>query len=232
MASATFRFYEELNDFLAPRHRRHDFDRACARAATVKHEIEALGVPHTEVELVLVNGESVGFDRIIRDGDRIAVYPKFEPVVLEAPHRMRDHRTSGGMRRIDERHRLLRNDHRRNEKENGAGRREPLRSDVHAGSTGGNRGPRRRQFVGMQLAARLPQRIGNLDPHEEAVQRQSAIVDVRRRLEHGERRGDRCVDHRLAVVVPSPGPQRCTLPAKIVRRVSPRLGGDSPKIHW
>jgi len=78
MARATFRFYEELNDFLAPRNRRHDFDRACARAATVKHEIEALGVPHTEVELVLVNGESVGFERIIRDGDRIAVYPKFE----------------------------------------------------------------------------------------------------------------------------------------------------------
>ncbi len=40
--------------------------------------IEALGVPHTEVELVLVNGESVGFGHPIRDGDRIAVYPKFE----------------------------------------------------------------------------------------------------------------------------------------------------------
>ena len=73
MARATFRFYEELNDFLAPRNRRHDLDRDCARAATVKHEIEALGVPHTEVELVLVNGESVGFERISRDGDRIAV---------------------------------------------------------------------------------------------------------------------------------------------------------------
>lgn len=78
MVRATFRFYEELNDFLAPQNRRHDFDRACARAATVKHEIEALGVPHTEVELVLVNGESVGFERIIGDGDRVAVYPKFE----------------------------------------------------------------------------------------------------------------------------------------------------------
>ncbi len=78
MTTANFRFYEELNDFLAPQHRRRSFERACARAATVKHEIEALGVPHTEVELVLVNGESVGFDRTIRDGDRISVYPKFE----------------------------------------------------------------------------------------------------------------------------------------------------------
>jgi uncharacterized protein with PIN domain len=90
MAQATFRFYEELNDFLAPRHRWHDFDRSCARAATVRHEIEALGVPHTEVELVLVNGESVGFEWIIRDGDRIAVYPKFETFDVSPLLRVRE----------------------------------------------------------------------------------------------------------------------------------------------
>ena len=78
MVTATFRFYEELNDFLPPARRSHEFDCACARAATTKHMIEALGVPHTEVELVLVNGESVGFDRLLKDGDRVAVYPKFE----------------------------------------------------------------------------------------------------------------------------------------------------------
>lgn len=76
--TAAFRFYEELNDFLAPEHRRCEFETRCARAATVKHMIEALGVPHTEVELVLVNGESVGFDRLLRDGDRVSVYPRFE----------------------------------------------------------------------------------------------------------------------------------------------------------
>jgi uncharacterized protein with PIN domain/sulfur carrier protein ThiS len=76
--TATFRFYEELNDFLPPARRKCEFSVPCARAATAKHMIEALGVPHTEVELVLVNGESVGFDRVLRDGDRIAVYPKFE----------------------------------------------------------------------------------------------------------------------------------------------------------
>jgi uncharacterized protein with PIN domain len=77
-ASATFRFYEELNDFLAPARRGHEFACRCARDATTKHMIEALGVPHTEVELVLVNGESVGFGRSLRDGDRVAVFPKFE----------------------------------------------------------------------------------------------------------------------------------------------------------
>lgn len=40
--------------------------------------IEALGVPHTEVELILLNGESVGFDFRLREGDRVAVYPTFE----------------------------------------------------------------------------------------------------------------------------------------------------------
>ncbi|WP_455230350.1 Mut7-C RNAse domain-containing protein [Geopseudomonas aromaticivorans] len=78
MVSATFRFYEELNDFLPPARRRQSFTCACARAATVKHMIESLGVPHTEVELILVNGESVGFERSILDGDRVAVYPRFE----------------------------------------------------------------------------------------------------------------------------------------------------------
>lgn len=78
MVTATFRFYEELNDFLPPERRRRAFDAACARAATTKHMIEALGVPHTEVELVLVNGETAGFDRLIAEGDRVAVYPKFE----------------------------------------------------------------------------------------------------------------------------------------------------------
>lgn len=78
MVTATFRFYEELNDFLPPARRRREFDAPCAQAASVKHMIEALGVPHTEVELVLVNGESVDFGRLLRDGDRVSVYPKFE----------------------------------------------------------------------------------------------------------------------------------------------------------
>ena len=61
MVTATFRFYEELNDFIAPERRRREFTVPCARAATTKHMIEALGVPHTEVELILLNGASVGF---------------------------------------------------------------------------------------------------------------------------------------------------------------------------
>ena len=52
--------------------------------------IEALGVPHTEVELILVNGESVGFDRLLRDGDRVAVYPRFESLDITPLLRVRE----------------------------------------------------------------------------------------------------------------------------------------------
>lgn len=91
MVTATFRFYEELNDFLAPDRRKREFTVPCARAATTKHMIEALGVPHTEVELILVNGESADFNRILRDGDRVAVYPRFEAMDITPLLRVREY---------------------------------------------------------------------------------------------------------------------------------------------
>jgi uncharacterized protein with PIN domain/sulfur carrier protein ThiS len=78
MPTATFRFYEELNDFLPASRRRQPLLTACADHATVKQAIEALGVPHTEVEVILVNGESVDFSHRVDEGDRVAVYPMFE----------------------------------------------------------------------------------------------------------------------------------------------------------
>jgi uncharacterized protein with PIN domain len=77
MAAARFRFYAELNAFIAPQFRYRDFSHACARDATAKHMIEALGVPHTEVGLALVNGEPGKLSYRLRDGDRISVYPHF-----------------------------------------------------------------------------------------------------------------------------------------------------------
>jgi len=82
MVCATFRFYDGLNDFLARERRGRAFDASCAREATTKHMIEALGVPHTEVELILVNGVSTGLDTLIEAGDRIAVYPRFSSLDL------------------------------------------------------------------------------------------------------------------------------------------------------
>ncbi len=91
MVVATFRFYEELNDFLPPLLRQRDFERPCSHAATVKHTLEALGVPHTVVELILINGESAGFEQILREGDRVAVYPTFEAFDITPLLQLRDH---------------------------------------------------------------------------------------------------------------------------------------------
>ncbi len=77
---ATFRFYAELNDFLAPDLRQRAFIHRFDGHPAVKDTIEALGVPHTEVDLVLVDGRSVGFAHPLRDGDRVAVYPMFEAI--------------------------------------------------------------------------------------------------------------------------------------------------------
>lgn len=90
MVTATFRFYQELNDFLPRERRQREFASRCARSATAKHMIEALGVPHTEVELILVNGESVGFDRLLADGDLVAVFPRFEAMDVTPLLRVRE----------------------------------------------------------------------------------------------------------------------------------------------
>jgi uncharacterized protein with PIN domain/sulfur carrier protein ThiS len=89
MPRATLRFYEELNDFL-PRHRRKtDFEVEIKGKRSIKDMIEALGVPHTEIDLILVNEKSVDFTYILQDGDRISVYPVFESLNIENVTRLR-----------------------------------------------------------------------------------------------------------------------------------------------
>ncbi len=89
MVTATFRFYEELNDFLPADRRKRQFAQTCARGATVKHVIEALGVPHTEVEVILANGASVDLSYVVRDGDFISAYPMFESLDVTPVLRVR-----------------------------------------------------------------------------------------------------------------------------------------------
>ena len=92
--SCQFRFYEELNDFL-PRHRRkQDIAYAFTAHPGIKDSIEALGVPHTEVDLIIVNGRSVGFEYQLQAGDHVAVYPVFEsfdiaPIIRLRPQPLR-----------------------------------------------------------------------------------------------------------------------------------------------
>ena len=89
MTTATFRFYEELNDFLPRERWKCEFSCRCADQATVKHAVETIGVPHTEIEVILVNGRSVGFDHRVEEGDRISVYPTFESLDVRPLLRLR-----------------------------------------------------------------------------------------------------------------------------------------------
>jgi uncharacterized protein with PIN domain len=78
MTDVSLRFYEELNDFLPPDRVKKEFTIPYRSQNSIKDMIESVGVPHTEVDLILVNGESVDFSYIVRPGDRISVYPVFE----------------------------------------------------------------------------------------------------------------------------------------------------------
>lgn len=89
MSEVHFRFYEELNDFLPVERRRREFPVAGRPRNSVKDMIESLGVPHTEIDLILVNGETVDFSYLVRPGDRISVYPEFESFDIQAVNRLR-----------------------------------------------------------------------------------------------------------------------------------------------
>lgn len=75
MPEVTFHFYAELNDFLPRQQRQVCFTHSFKERPSIKDTIEALGVPHPEVEAIAVNGKSVGFSYIIQDKDQISVYP-------------------------------------------------------------------------------------------------------------------------------------------------------------
>jgi uncharacterized protein with PIN domain len=80
MAQAFFRFYAELNDFLPRERRRRPVVYSLNGPVAVKHVIEALGIPHTEVALILANGRPVGFTYPVEPGDRLSVYPVFQEI--------------------------------------------------------------------------------------------------------------------------------------------------------
>jgi uncharacterized protein with PIN domain len=89
MYRVTVRFYEELNFFLPDHRKRRDFDITFPDRRSVKDLVESLNVPHPEIDLILINGESSSFDRIVEDGDRISVYPVFERLDITGVTRLR-----------------------------------------------------------------------------------------------------------------------------------------------
>lgn len=90
MLQAWFRFYEELNDFLPSLKRKTSFAYSFKGNPSVKDTIEALGIPHVEVDMIIVNGNPVDFSYKIKNEDQISVYPVFESMDISGVSPLRD----------------------------------------------------------------------------------------------------------------------------------------------
>ena len=74
-AHVDVRFFGDLDDLVAPWRRNHYSSVSVHAGTTVKDLVESLGVPHTEVDVIVVNGRSVGFDERVHEGDRVDAHP-------------------------------------------------------------------------------------------------------------------------------------------------------------
>jgi hypothetical protein len=83
------RFYAELNDFLPADKRQTAFRHPFEGTPSIKDTIEAIGVPHTEIDVILVNDRSVGFTHRLEGGERVSVYPTFERFDISDVTRLR-----------------------------------------------------------------------------------------------------------------------------------------------
>ena len=87
---AKFRFYEELNDFLSQDKKKILFTHCFECNPSIKDVIESMGVPHTEIDMILVNGISVNFFYQLKDKDVVSVYPVFESLDISNVTHLRE----------------------------------------------------------------------------------------------------------------------------------------------
>ena len=88
MREVSFRFYAQLNDFLPLGWRGRRFTHPTSETSSIKDTVEAFGVPHPEIDLLLVNGASVHFGYQLQSGDRVSVYPAFRSLDLAGMYRV------------------------------------------------------------------------------------------------------------------------------------------------
>ncbi len=75
MVTSFFTFLPDLNTFLTSNRRAGSFPYSFENGQTVKHLVEAAGIPHTEVGRIEVNGRPAAFEYQVRQGDRVVVSP-------------------------------------------------------------------------------------------------------------------------------------------------------------
>jgi uncharacterized protein len=89
MPVAYVRVYAELNDMLPPEIRHISFPHTIEGPCSVAECLASCGVSSSLVDLVLLNGESVGFAAPVGGGDRLSVYPVFESFDIAREQRLR-----------------------------------------------------------------------------------------------------------------------------------------------
>ncbi len=77
MSSINIRIYGNLRDLLKKKYCNGEISYHFLLPTTLKDVVESLGIPHTEVGLLLVNGKSYGWNKKISDGARLCIYPFF-----------------------------------------------------------------------------------------------------------------------------------------------------------
>lgn len=79
-AAVTVRAYGELVDLVGSA----ELQVGCRQPRSVKDLVESVGIPHCEVDLLLVDTVPASFDRLVVGGERVAVYPPFRNLDLDA----------------------------------------------------------------------------------------------------------------------------------------------------
>lgn len=87
--SAAIRFHGDLAGLIGPGKRAKASAYPVDRRASIKDVIEALGVPHTEVYGLIVDGAEVDFNHILEEGQSVDVRPAKPPVDVTRPTLLR-----------------------------------------------------------------------------------------------------------------------------------------------
>jgi uncharacterized protein len=73
------RFHGDLNVFLRSKSGDAVIERRLAEKTSIKDVIESCGVPHSEVDVILVDEQTVGFDHTVANDAKVGVFPVDNP---------------------------------------------------------------------------------------------------------------------------------------------------------
>ena len=76
--SSFFNFHGCLKDFLAEEDRRHALKYSFESSPAIKDAIEAIGVPHPEIGLIVAEGEALPLSYLLKGEEDVHIYPHHE----------------------------------------------------------------------------------------------------------------------------------------------------------